>query len=52
MVLLKDFLKKDEGVTSIEYGIIAILIAVVIVSAVTAVGTTLLTMYNKIAASI
>ena len=52
MVLLKNFLRQDSGVAAIEYGLIAILIAVVIVVAVTAVGTTLLNMYNQVAASL
>lgn len=33
------FLKDEEGVTAIEYGLIASLIAVVIILAVTAAGT-------------
>ena len=32
------FLKDEEGVTAIEYGLIAALIAVLIVAAVTAIG--------------
>ncbi len=32
------FLKEEEGVTAIEYGLIAALIAVLIITAVTAVG--------------
>ncbi|OJW53358.1 MAG: pilus assembly protein [Alphaproteobacteria bacterium 41-28] len=52
MTILKNFLRQDEGVTAIEYGMIAALIAVVIIAAVTAVGTTLLNVFNKIAASI
>ncbi|MDX1484458.1 MAG: Flp family type IVb pilin [Alphaproteobacteria bacterium] len=38
---LKSFIEKDEGVTAIEYGLIAALIAVVIIAAVTLVGTEL-----------
>src|SRR5262245_29743656 len=33
------FLRNEEGVTAIEYGLIAALIAVVIIGAVTALGT-------------
>ena len=32
------FLKEEEGVTAIEYGLIAALIAVLIIAAVTSVG--------------
>ena len=35
------FLRDEEGVTAIEYGLIAALIALVIVGAVVAIGTTL-----------
>ena len=34
------FLKDNSGVTAIEYGLIAALIAVVIIGAVTTLGTT------------
>lgn len=35
------FIKDESGATAIEYGLIAALIAVVIISAVTALGTTI-----------
>jgi pilus assembly protein Flp/PilA len=41
MKKLMSFLKNEEGVTAIEYGLIATLIAVAIVGTVTAVGTAL-----------
>ena len=34
-----EFLKDEEGVTAIEYGLIAPLVAVVIIAAVTLTGT-------------
>lgn len=43
------FLKDEEGVTAIEYGLIAALIAVVIIGAVTLVGQDLNTTFNKVA---
>lgn len=46
------FLHDDSGVTAIEYGLIASLIAVVIITAVTLVGTTLSATFNTIAAQI
>ncbi|MCZ6448461.1 MAG: Flp family type IVb pilin [Alphaproteobacteria bacterium] len=36
--LLKSLIEQDEGVTAIEYGLIAALIAVVIIAAITVVG--------------
>ncbi len=41
MKKLLGFLKEEEGVTAIEYGLIAALIAVAIVTTVTLVGTKL-----------
>ncbi len=41
----KQFARDEEGVTAIEYGLIAFLIAVVIVTAVTDVGTRLNTVF-------
>ena len=46
-------IRRDErGVTALEYGLIAALIAVAIVSAVTLVGTNLASTFNKIATSV
>jgi pilus assembly protein Flp/PilA len=39
----------EKGVTAIEYGLIASLVAVVIITAVTLVGTNLSTVFNTIA---
>ena len=39
---------RDEGVTAIEYGLIAALIAVVIIAAITVVGTELNTTFTTI----
>lgn len=44
------FLRDEEGVTAIEYGLIAALIAVVIIAAVSAIGGGLQTTFNNIAA--
>ena len=43
------FVKDESGATAIEYGLIAALIAVVIITAVTAVGSNLSTKFNNIA---
>jgi pilus assembly protein Flp/PilA len=46
------FAKNQSGATAIEYGLIVALIAVVIIGAVTAVGTNLSGTFNTISASI
>ena len=43
------FVTDEKGVTAIEYGLIASLIAVVIITAVTLVGTNLSTTFSTIA---
>ena len=43
------FLKDESGATAIEYGLIAALIAVVLVTALTALGTQLQATFNGIA---
>ncbi|MDH3239078.1 MAG: Flp family type IVb pilin [Alphaproteobacteria bacterium] len=47
-VWLKAFIEKDDGVTAIEYGLIAALIAVVIIAALSLVGTELNTTFSEI----
>ncbi len=46
------FLKDESGATAIEYGLIAALIAVVIVGGVTAIGTDLAAKFHSIANTI
>jgi len=46
---VRSLAQEDDGVTAIEYGLIAALIAVVIVTAVTAVGTGLTTTFTSVA---
>lgn len=45
-------IKSEKGVTAIEYGLIASLIAVVIIVAVALIGTNLTTLFNYIAGKI
>ena len=45
---LNDFVRDESGATAIEYGLIAALIAVVIITAVTDVGTNLSTTFTTI----
>ena len=46
------FIANDSGATAIEYGLIAALIAVVIITAVTAVGTNLSTTFTTVSGSL
>lgn len=48
MKAIKTFLRDEQGVTAIEYGLIAALIAVVIIAAVKLVGTQLEKTFSKI----
>lgn len=48
---MRDLIRKQEGVTAIEYGLIAALIAVVIIVGATAVGLNLSALFNNIAAA-
>ena len=52
MKTLARFIANDSGATAIEYGLIAALIAVVIISAVTAVGTALSTTFTTVSGKI
>jgi pilus assembly protein Flp/PilA len=49
---LSRFLKNESGATAIEYGLIAALIAVVIITAVTSAGTGVNDTFNTIAAAL
>ncbi len=49
MNFITKFLREEDGVTAIEYGLIAALIAVVIITAVALIGTTLASTFTKIA---
>lgn len=48
MQIFKSFLRNESGATAIEYGLIAGLISVVIIVAVTAVGSQLTTTFSDI----
>ena len=45
---LKQFLKDEEGVTAIEYGLIAALVALVIIVALTQAGSSLNVLWLRI----
>jgi len=48
MTYLKNFVNDRDGATAIEYGLIAALIAVVIISAVTSLGSNLSNVFNYV----
>lgn len=50
--LFARFVRDKSGATAIEYGLIAALIAVVIIGAVTAVGTSLSTTFTTVSGKI
>ena len=52
MNLFARFVRDESGATAIEYGLIAALIAVVIIGAVTAVGTSLNTTFSSVAGAV
>ncbi len=46
------FVKADEGVTAIEYGLIAALIGIAAIAAMTLVGTNLTAKFNAVATAL
>ncbi|MFT4325100.1 MAG: Flp family type IVb pilin [Candidatus Liberibacter psyllaurous] len=50
--IIRNFLQDESGATAIEYGLLAALIAVVIISSVTALGTKLATVFKKVTESL
>jgi pilus assembly protein Flp/PilA len=50
--LVSRFVSDESGVTAIEYGLIAALIAVIIIGAVTTVGSNLKTTFSTVAGSL
>jgi pilus assembly protein Flp/PilA len=50
--MISNFLKNNAGATAIEYGLIAALIAVVIITGVTAVGTQLSTTFTNLSTNL
>jgi pilus assembly protein Flp/PilA len=50
--VLNKFIKDESGATAIEYGLIAGLVSVVIIVAVTAVGTKLSTTFNSVGSAL
>ena len=46
------FMKEEDGATAVEYGLMVALIAVVIIAAVTLLGTNLSAKFNQVALAI
>ncbi|HLW92767.1 MAG TPA: Flp family type IVb pilin [Roseiarcus sp.] len=49
---LKKFVRNESGATAIEYGLIASLIAVVIIATVSTLGNKLSTTFNEVASNL
>ncbi len=52
MTLFNRFVRDESGATAIEYGLIAALIAVVVIGAVSAVGTKLSGTFGTVSGSV
>ena len=52
MLRVRNFLSDESGVTAIEYALIASLIAVAIIGAVTSVGTSISGTFNTISTTL
>ncbi len=52
MNFIKNFIREEDGVTAIEYALIASLIAIAIVGAVTALGGQLKALFNAVKGAI
>jgi pilus assembly protein Flp/PilA len=50
--IISKFVRDENGATAIEYGLIAALIAVVIITALTSVGTSLSAQFNSVATTL
>ncbi|MET0364668.1 MAG: Flp family type IVb pilin [Sphingobium sp.] len=48
MTAIRKFFKDNKGATAIEYGLIAALIAVAAIGAMSSLGTNLKTTFNKV----
>jgi len=50
-MLFNKFIKDESGATALEYGLLAALIAVAIIAAVTTLGTNLSNTFSKVGSS-
>ena len=49
LTAITSFIRDEEGATAVEYGLMAALIAAVIITAVTSIGTNLSSVFSDIA---
>ncbi|MFM2342245.1 MAG: hypothetical protein RLZZ592_1898 [Pseudomonadota bacterium] len=52
MNMIKNFLRDEDGVTAIEYGLLAALIAVAIITATTTLGKDIAALFSGISSKI
>lgn len=52
MTMIKSFIKDESGATAVEYGVLAALIGVVMITAATLLGKNLAGLFTKIAKAI
>jgi pilus assembly protein Flp/PilA len=52
LAVFSKFMRDESGATAIEYGLIAALISVAIIAALTSVGTNLSTTFNNVAGAL
>jgi pilus assembly protein Flp/PilA len=52
MKILRKFMRNEKGATAIEYGLIATLIAIAAITAMTSVGGKLTTTFNNVATNL
>jgi pilus assembly protein Flp/PilA len=50
--IFQNFIANDDGATAIEYGLIAALIAVVVITALTTIGTNLSANFQSVATAL
>ncbi len=50
LTAITQFIRDEEGATAVEYGLMAALIAAVIIGAVQTVGTNLIAVFDKVSA--
>jgi pilus assembly protein Flp/PilA len=48
----KGFISNESGATAIEYGLIASMISIVVITAMKSVGSGLITVYNQVASNL
>ena len=52
MKMLRKIMRNEKGATAIEYGLIATLIAIAAITAMTSVGTKLTTTFNNVSTNL